>query len=88
MSIHESIEKKLTESLSPIRLDVINESNLHKGHPGIDGKRETHFRVEVVSDAFTGKGQVARQRMVYALLDEEMKGGLHALTLTTLAPGD
>ena len=46
---------------------------------------ETHFRVVVSSDAFTGKPQPARHRMVYALLKEELArtGGIHALQLVT-----
>ena len=48
--------------------------------------RETHFRLVIVSDAFKGKMQAARHRMVYKILDEELKreGGVHALQLRTL----
>lgn len=50
--------------------------------------KETHFRVEITSDAFTKKMQPARHRMVYALLKEEMaqEGGIHALQLKTRTP--
>jgi len=44
--------------------------------------------VQIVSAAFEGKGQVARQRQVYALLAEEMQGRVHALALTTLTPDE
>lgn len=88
MSIHDSIERKLNEALAPTQLEVINESARHKGHPGAGHGRETHFRVTVTSDLFTGKSLVARQRMVYALLTDEMNAGLHALSLITRAPGE
>jgi stress-induced morphogen len=47
--------------------------------------QETHFRVVITSEAFKGKMQPARHRMVYALLKEEMarEGGIHALQLKT-----
>lgn len=46
---------------------------------------ETHFHLTITSDAFKGKMQAARHRMVYKLLDEDMKreGGIHALQLKT-----
>lgn len=49
---------------------------------------ETHFRVEITSEAFAKKMQPARHRMVYALLKEEMakEGGIHALQLKTRTP--
>ena len=48
----------------------------------------THFRVEVVSRLFEGKSRLARQRMVYAALADEMKDRLHALSLKTLTPAE
>jgi BolA protein len=47
--------------------------------------QETHFRVVITSEAFKGKMQPARHRMVYGLLKEEMQreGGIHALQLRT-----
>lgn len=51
--------------------------------PEVDA--ETHFHVTIVSDAFKGKMQPARHRMIYALLKEDMarEGGIHALQLIT-----
>jgi BolA protein len=50
--------------------------------------KETHFRVVITSEAFKSKMQPARHRMVYKLVDEEMKkeGGVHALQLRTRTP--
>ena len=50
--------------------------------------KETHFRLVVTSEAFNSKMQPARHRMVYALLDDELKreGGIHALQLKTRTP--
>ena len=48
--------------------------------------QETHFRVIISSDAFRGKMQPARHRLVYGLLKDEMakEGGIHALQLRTM----
>ena len=42
--------------------------------------------VQVVSEAFTGKPLVQRHKMVYSILDHELKTGVHALALKTKTP--
>lgn len=82
------IERKLTTALKPANLKVEDESHKHAGHAGahVDGGGETHFNVEIVSDAFTGQNRIARQRQVYGLLAEELNERVHALSLATLTP--
>lgn len=84
--IADSIRRKIEEALAPSRLTIIDESHRHAGHAGAHPEGETHFRVEIVSPAFAGQSRVARQQRVYALLAEEMKGGVHALSLQTQTP--
>ncbi|MBA4171498.1 MAG: BolA family transcriptional regulator [Hyphomicrobium sp.] len=88
MSAETRIREKLLVALRPIRLDVVNESHMHAGHAGSPGTGESHFRVLVVSDAFDGKSRVERHRMVNAALADELAGRVHALALTTYAPGE
>ena len=75
-------------ALNPVRLDVINESEMHAGHRSSPGTGESHFRVLVVSDAFRGKSRVDRHRMVNEALRDEVGGRIHALALSTFAPGE
>ena len=86
MTVKSAIEKKLAEGLQPRRLSIVDESHKHAGHAGARAGGESHFRVEVVSAAFAGLTRVARQRLVYGLLAEELKGPIHALALSTLTP--
>jgi BolA protein len=86
MRVKAAIEKKLGEGLTPRRLSVVDESHLHAGHAGAPDGGESHFRVEVVAAAFAGLSRIARQRLVYGLLAEELKGPVHALALRTLTP--
>lgn len=88
MSVAASIERKLTEALKPTRLEIEDESARHRGHAGYKEGGETHFRVTVVSAAFAGQNRVARQRLVYKLLAEELAGRVHALALTALTPDE
>ena len=88
MSTAETIRTKLTERFAPTRLMVVDESHRHAGHAGARPGGETHFNVTVVSAAFTGLNRVARQRLVYQTLSEELAGGVHALSLTTTTPDE
>lgn len=86
MSVRDRIEKTLTEALSPQRLDVVDESHLHAGHAGARPEGETHFRVRVVSSAFSGMSRIDRHRRVNALLASELAGPVHALAIDARAP--
>jgi len=84
----DTIEAKLTEALQPSEIEITDESHLHAGHSGWREGGETHFRVRVVSESFAGKGRVDRHRLVNAILAAELAGGVHALAMKTLAPGE
>lgn len=88
MEVANRIRAKLTDALSPTRLDIVDDSAKHIGHAGHDGRGESHFAVVVVSDAFDGLSRVARQRLVYDLLSEELADRIHALSLRTLTPAE
>jgi BolA protein len=82
------IEKRLRDALRPERLEVIDDSETHRGHAGHDPRGESHFTVRVVSAAFEGRNRVARQRMVNAALAELLRDRVHALAMVTKAPGE
>lgn len=88
MNVADTIRRKLTDMLSPTRLEIVDESAKHQGHAGWRPGGETHFDVTVVSAAFDGKSRVERQRMVYGVLAEELAGHVHALALTTRTPAE
>lgn len=83
------LPRKLRDALRPSSLTIVNDSAKHAGHsgnPGGGADAETHFNVEVVSAAFSGLSSVARHRLVYAALAEELEGGVHALTIEAHSP--
>jgi stress-induced morphogen len=45
-----------------------------------------HWEAVIISTAFEGKSLIQRHRLVFASLEEEMKGPIHALTLKTFTP--
>jgi BolA protein len=84
--MEQRIRAKLSQALQPTRLAIHDDSHRHAGHAGARAGGESHFRLEIVSPVFAGESRVARQRRVYALLDAELRDGVHALQLTTLTP--
>lgn len=82
------IEDRLTETLSPASLVVEDESHQHAGHAGWREGGETHFRIDVVSDAFAGKSRIERHRIVNGALAEAFGRGLHALAIKARAPAE
>ena len=88
MSVADRIEQKLRAAFKPTALTVIDESHLHAGHMGARPEGETHFRVEMVAEAFEVQNRVARQRAVNATLKEELDGPVHALAMKLSAPGE
>lgn len=88
MTVADTLRRKLTDALAPVRLEIEDESARHKGHAGWRPGGETHFRVTIVSTAFEGRSRVDRQRLVYAALSEELAGRVHALALDTKTPAE
>jgi len=86
--VAQEIAKRLREALAPTHLDVINDSESHRGHAGHDGSGESHFTVVIESPAFSGQGRLARQRAVNAALGDLLQERVHALAIKASAPGD
>ncbi|MBR1217134.1 BolA family transcriptional regulator [Bradyrhizobium sp. U87765 SZCCT0131] len=82
----DTITRKLTEAFAPAHLDIRDESHLHEGHAGHRPGGETHFRVHIVSTAFSGKSRIERHRMVNTLLADELAGQVHALAIKADTP--
>ncbi|HEY4078660.1 MAG TPA: BolA family protein [Rhizomicrobium sp.] len=82
----------MTSAFAPAVLEVQDESGRHAGHAGAtrdDGSQgETHFHVRLVSASFDGLSRVERQRRVYAVLTEELRGPVHALSLVAQTPSE
>ena len=84
MSMKDTITTKLTERFSPTQLEVIDESNKHRGHAGWRESGETHFRVRIATSDFDGLSRVAQHRAVFDVLNAELKEQVHALNIEIL----
>lgn len=84
MTIRDTIIAKLTEQFSPLSLEVIDESNKHRGHAGWREGGETHFRVRIATRNLDGLSRVAQHRAIFQVLDQELKDRVHALNIEVL----
>ncbi|MCY3542080.1 MAG: BolA/IbaG family iron-sulfur metabolism protein [Gammaproteobacteria bacterium] len=75
-SVQAVLEAKLA-ACDPIHLEVLNESSNHNVPKG----SETHFKVVMISDKFEGLRLIQRHRMINDILQEELAGPIHALSL-------
>ncbi|QDH71769.1 BolA family transcriptional regulator [Lysobacter alkalisoli] len=73
--------------LSPVALEITDDSHRHAGHAGArDGRG--HFSVDIVSEIFAGKSPVARHRAIYAALGGLMETDIHALSIRARTPAE
>lgn len=86
MRVVDKIKTKLEQTLSPARLELVDESALHAGHMGARPEGESHFRLLIVTDMFNGRGRLERQRMIYQALGDLMTTDIHALSIKALTP--
>lgn len=78
--------RRLDSALSPTRIELVDDSEKHRGHGGYNPAGESHFTLEIESEAFAGKSRVERQRMVYKALGDLMRERVHALQIRARAP--
>lgn len=67
-------------ALAPETLEVIDESEGHRGHSGWRDGGQTHFRIRMTSARFNDLSRVARHRLVHHTLGDIVPR-IHALAL-------
>ena len=80
--------KRLESALSPTHVELVDDSEKHRGHGGYNPAGESHFTLMIESPAFAGKNRVERQLMIYGALGELMRERVHALSIRATAPGE
>ena len=81
MGVSDEIRGKLTEAFQPTSLEIIDDSERHRGHSGYKEGGESHFRVAISAQAFAPLSRIERHRAVHEALGRELVGRIHALAL-------
>lgn len=82
MKIEQQITQKIKAAFSPHHLEVMNESHMHNVAAG----SESHFKVVIVSEEFSGKRLLQCHRLVNDVLADELANDIHALAIHTYCP--
>ncbi|MEJ6395155.1 BolA family protein [Gymnodinialimonas sp. 2305UL16-5] len=82
MTRTQKIETALQGAFAPRLLEVVDESEAHRGHAGFQEGGESHFRITLESEAFAGLSRIARHRAVHGALGPDLMSEIHALALT------
>ena len=82
MTRTEKIRTRLDAAFAPRRLEVVDDSESHRGHSGFQEGGESHFNVTIESDRFEGLSRIARHRAVHEALGPELVAEIHAIALT------
>jgi BolA protein len=81
MTMKNTIISKLTAEFSPTMLEVIDESEKHRGHAGYREGGNSHFRVRISAEKLTGKTRLQQHRAIMDVLNDELKETIHALAI-------
>ncbi|PKP84298.1 MAG: BolA family transcriptional regulator [Alphaproteobacteria bacterium HGW-Alphaproteobacteria-2] len=85
MSVAQEIRSRIEARLAPERLEVIDESERHRGHAGWREGGETHFRVRIAAPGLAGLSRIERHRAVHRALGPDLVARIHALALEIAA---
>lgn len=86
MSKTDEIRAKLEAAFAPVALNVVDDSESHRGHGGFQEGGESHYNVRIRAVGFDGKSRIQRHRMVHSALGPELIGRIHALALDLDVP--
>ncbi len=81
MDVSQEIHDRLAATFSPSRLEVVDDSESHRGHAGHTGAGQSHFNVLIRAAAFEHQSRIARHRAVHHALGADLVGRIHALAL-------
>ncbi|WJW79521.1 BolA family protein [Bartonella sp. TP] len=84
MNLAQQIHKKLNTIFAPSFLEVIDETHLHHGHPGVDTSRSSHFRVFINAKCFASLTKLEIHRKINEALKLELANSIHALAIEIL----
>ena len=81
MNRKQRIDKILSNKFDNFLLEIVDNSNLHKGHNNFSGNNETHIKIILTKKNKIPIKRINIHRIINNLLEEEFKSGLHSLEI-------
>ena len=74
------IVQKLTKEFRPDLLELVDQTNYHKKHPGFKSGK-SHFKLRIRSKKLSDLTRLNAHQAIYYCLRELMKTDIHALSI-------
>jgi BolA protein len=81
MPVADEMQARLEAAFDVKALDIVDESESHRGHAGFQEGGESHFRIRLTAPEFGDMTRIARHRAVHEALGKDLVGRIHALAL-------
>ena len=81
MNRKQRIDKILSRKFNEFLLEIIDNSNLHKGHSNFTGNDQTHIKIILTKKNKISINRLNIHRIINNLLEDEFKTGLHSLEI-------
>ena len=75
------IDETLRKTFEPDYLEVLDESELHRGHIGFKDGTQTQFKVVISAKIFEKMSRVSRERAIHKALGSSIMNNIHALSI-------
>ncbi|PVA11315.1 BolA family transcriptional regulator [Pelagivirga sediminicola] len=77
----EEIRAALARGFDAQHLEVIDESEAHRGHAGYPEGGQSHFRVRMKAPELSHLSRLARHRAIHAAIGPDLIARIHALAI-------
>lgn len=81
MDLAEEMRLRLGQAFHPSRIEILDESEGHRGHSGWRDGGGTHWRIRIEAPAFATMSRIERHRAIHTALGPDLIGRIHALAL-------
>jgi BolA protein len=81
MPITDEISVRLRDAFAPSVLEVIDDSERHRGHAGYQEGGESHFQVKIGADALNSMTRLERHRAIHKAIGADIIARIHALAI-------
>lgn len=88
MGVADEIRGRLQAAFAPVRLEVADVSEAHRGHVGFSEGGESHFEIAISAAAFDGMSRLERHRAIHAALGRDLVTRVHAIGLDVSGTGE
>ena len=76
----DEIKAKISESLNPEKLVLIDNSHLHSKHKSFD-KNKFHLKIIIKSKKLKNMNKIMAHKEIFSILRDEMNSKIHALEI-------